>query len=64
MDDESHDHGSPGQLVPREPSVEDVIEICRELNARGASYMVVGGFAVRQAVYSRTTSISMGSEVL
>ena len=56
MDDESHDDGTPGELVPREPSVEDVIEICRELNARGARYMVVGGFAVRQAGYSRTTS--------
>ena len=56
MDDESHDEGTTGELVPREPSVEDVIEICRELNARGASYMVVGGFAVRQAGYSRTTS--------
>ncbi len=56
MVDESHDSGAPEELTPREPSVEDVVNICRELNARGASYMVVGGFAVRQAGYSRTTS--------
>lgn len=56
MVDESHDSGAPEELTPREPSVEDVVNICRELNARGAHYMVVGGFAVRQAGYSRTTS--------
>lgn len=55
MDDESHDEGSPEELVPREPSVEDVVQICCELNARGARYLVVGGFAVRQAGYVRNT---------
>lgn len=55
MDDEIHDDGTSGELVSREPSVEDVIEICRELNARGARYIVVGGFAIRQAGYPRTT---------
>jgi hypothetical protein len=55
MDDEIHDDGASGELVSREPSVEDVVEICRELNARGARYIVVGGFAIRQAGYPRTT---------
>ncbi len=55
MDDESYDEGSPEELVPREPSVEDVVQICRELNARGARYLVVGGFAIRQAGYVRNT---------
>jgi hypothetical protein len=55
VDDESHDDGAPEELVSREPSVEDVVQICRELNARGARYIVVGGFAIRQAGYSRTT---------
>ncbi len=55
MDDESHDRGAPEELVSREPSVEDVVQICRELNARAARYIVVGGFAIRQAGYSRTT---------
>lgn len=55
MDDEIHDDGASGELASREPSVEDVVEICRELNARGARYIVVGGFAIRQAGYPRTT---------
>jgi len=55
MDDESHDSGSPEELVPREPSVEDVVQLCRELNARGARYIVVGGFAIRHAGYARST---------
>lgn len=55
MVDESHDSGTPKELTSREPSVEDVVNICRELNARGARYLVVGGFAVRQAGYARTT---------
>ena len=37
MVDESHDSGAPEELTTREPSVEDVVNICRELNARGAS---------------------------
>ncbi len=56
MVDESHHSGTPEGLTSRDPSVEDVVTICRELNARGARYLVVGGFAVRQAGYSRTTS--------
>ena len=55
MDDKSHDSGSPEELVPREPSVEDVVQLCRELNARGAKYVVVGGFAIKHAGYARTT---------
>ncbi len=42
MADESHDDGSQEELISREPSVEDVVQICRELNARGALYIVVG----------------------
>ncbi len=55
MDDESHDDGASEELVSREPSVEDLVQICRELNARGARYIVVGGFAIRQAGYPSTT---------
>lgn len=55
MVDQSHDSGAPEELTSREPSVEDVVDICRELNARGARNLVVGGFAVRQAGYARTT---------
>ncbi|MGA2662591.1 MAG: hypothetical protein ABSH34_34360 [Verrucomicrobiota bacterium] len=36
------------ELEPREPTVEDLRDLCRELNRRGARYLVVGGFAVRE----------------
>jgi hypothetical protein len=29
--------------------VEDLRDLCRELNRRGASYVVIGGFAMRAA---------------
>lgn len=43
------------ELEPREPTVEDLRDLCRELNQRGAKYVVVGGFAMRAANYSRRT---------
>jgi hypothetical protein len=42
-------------LESREPSVEDLVALCRELNLRGARYLVVGGFAIRGAGYLRST---------
>ena len=39
----------------REPTLEDVVKLCRILNELGAQYIVVGGFAIRAAGYSRTT---------
>jgi hypothetical protein len=47
--------GSNDGLVSRAPSVEDLVNLCRELNRCGASYVVVGGFAIRAAGYSRET---------
>lgn len=44
-----------GELVPRDPSLEDLVNLCRELNARQASYLVVGGFAIRASGYPRHT---------
>ncbi len=52
-DDRPQDGSS--ELVPREPSVEDLLELCRELNARRALYVVVGGFAIRASGYLRQT---------
>lgn len=54
------DPANPGEapaegLTSRQPSVEDLVNLCRELNARGARYVVVGGFAVRSAGYIRET---------
>ncbi|MDQ6764776.1 MAG: hypothetical protein M3Z22_01550 [Verrucomicrobiota bacterium] len=42
-------------LVPREPTTTDLVALCRELNARGARYLVCGGFAIRAAGYGRRT---------
>jgi hypothetical protein len=43
------------ELEAREPTVEDLRNLCRELNARGAKYVVIGGFAMRAANFNRTT---------
>jgi hypothetical protein len=42
-------------LESREPSVEDLVALCGELNARQARYVVVGGFAIRGAGFLRST---------
>jgi hypothetical protein len=39
----------------RPPTVADLVNLCRSLNAEGALYMVVGGFAVNQHGFTRTT---------
>jgi hypothetical protein len=49
------DHPSQSELEPREPTVEDLRDLCRELNRVGARYVVIGGFAVRAAGYNRRT---------
>lgn len=49
------DHASQPELEPREPTVEDLRDLGRELNRRGARYVVIGGFAVRAAGYNRAT---------
>jgi len=43
------------ELASREPTVEDLRDLCRELNQRGAKYVVVGGFAIRAANYNSVT---------
>lgn len=40
---------------PRAATLEDLVELCRELNKQGAKYVVVGGFAIRAAGYLRET---------
>ncbi len=49
------DRTSPYELEPREPTVEDLCDLCRELNERKASYVVVDGWAMRAAGYDRRT---------
>ncbi len=49
------DRPSHEELAPRQPTVEDLRDLCRELNLRGAKYLVIGGFAIRAANYLRET---------
>jgi predicted nucleotidyltransferase len=39
----------------REPQIEDLVRICRALNAAGARYILIGGFAVIAHGGARTT---------
>ncbi len=56
MADETPNPTSPEEeLEPRVPEEEDVVALCRQLNALGARYVVCGGFAVIQAGYARVT---------
>ena len=50
MDDENV---NPGDC--RTPTLADLVALCRGLNQQGARYMVVGGFAIIQHGYMRTT---------
>jgi len=45
----------PKDLEPRPPVEADLVALCRELNQRGARYVVVGGFAVISAGLPRVT---------
>lgn len=49
------DRSQTETLESREPSLEDLVALCASLNARGARYIVIGGFAVRAAGYDRRT---------
>lgn len=42
-------------LESREPSAEDLAQLCAWLNAAGARYLILGGFAMRAAGYDRRT---------
>jgi len=53
MDDENDDRGG---LQPRLPTVADLVRLCRELNKANAKYIVIGGWAVIQHGFARTTS--------
>ena len=53
--DVEHDNPPASQLESREPSVEDLVDLCRDLNGLGARYLVIGGFALRAAGYDRHT---------
>ena len=44
-----------GELIPRAPQREDLVNLCRELEKRGSEYLVIGGFAIIMAGLPRTT---------
>lgn len=46
---------APTNLESREPTLEDLRDLCRALNDRGAEYVVIGGFAMRAMGYNRRT---------
>ncbi len=43
------------ELIPREPTLRDLVELCRELHKQNAVFMVVGGFAIRAHGLARNT---------
>ena len=56
MDDQNAGAGREMNNRECRPPVEaDLASLCRQLNQRGAKYVVVGGFAVISAVYPRFT---------
>lgn len=51
---ETKDANAP--LEPRFPTLDDLLFLCRCLNEAGARYVVIGGWAVIQHGFERTTS--------
>lgn len=44
---------NPGECRP--PTLDDLLTICRSLNTQAAKYIVIGGFAIMQQGFDRTT---------
>jgi hypothetical protein len=49
----NQDDGAAAESRP--PTLEDLLKLCRELNARRAKYVVIGGMAMIQAGFVRGT---------
>ena len=54
-EDDSTSSPDNEELESREPSVEDLVNLCRHLNQEQAHYIVIGGFAIRALGYDRRT---------
>jgi hypothetical protein len=55
-DDDGAGGGAEEQeLISRPPDEADLVSLCRKLNDVGASYVVIGGFAIIHAGYPRMT---------
>ncbi len=55
MGEEARNSGG-SEAASRPPTLTDLAFLCAELNRQGARYVVVGGFAVIQAGYFRSTN--------
>ena len=56
MDDQNAGAGRDIKKLECRPPVEaDLVALCRELNQRGAKYVIIGGFAIIAAGYPRLT---------
>lgn len=53
--DEPDAGAKPEDLEPRPPLEDDLAGLCRELNQRGARYIVIGGFGMITAGLPRVT---------
>ncbi len=49
------DDQNAGKEFSRDPTVDDLIEVCRHLNNEGAEYVIIGGFALIHYGYLRGT---------
>lgn len=47
--------GEGQELESRPPTLEDLLALCRSLNATGARYVVIGGMAIIQHGFTRAT---------
>ncbi len=57
MDDQNAGAEQPAEnLISRPPTEADLVGLCRELNQRGAKYVVVGGLAIIAAGLPRMTT--------
>lgn len=45
-------------LISRAPALEDLVALCRELNAQGAKYVIVGGIC---GDFCRVSAVDCGS---
>ncbi len=57
MDDQDAGAQQPAEnLISRPPTEADLAGLCRELNQRGAKYIVIGGLAIIAAGLPRMTA--------
>lgn len=49
------DDPDDGEGFSRNPTLDDLVQLCRSLNEAGVRYVVIGGFAVAHHGYTRTT---------